>query len=138
MGVSEEVRQSSPWVSEAKVSFVSIVRCLISFWCVPVRAGGDARHKIGGIGVEGDLGIEKAAGKDSWNPDSICHSDSACFPNKSPSVDEVTGTSGSPPSASPVVDGVSLHPMRRVQRLTLARPGWGELFLLFFCMSAAG
>ena len=37
-------------------------------------AGGDARHEIGGVGVEGELGIEKAAGKDSWNPDSICHS----------------------------------------------------------------
>lgn len=100
-------------------------------------AGGDTRHEIGGVGVEGELGIEKAAGKDSWNLDSICHSDSACFPNKSPSVDEVAGTSGSPPSAFRVVDGVSLHPMRRVQRLTLARPGWDELFLLF-CVSAAG
>lgn len=136
MRVGEEVRRSSPCVSEAMVSSVSKVCCLISFWHVPVWAGEDARHEIGG---EGELGIEKAAGKkDSWNPDGICHSDSACVPNKSPSVDEVAGMSGSPPGASRVVDGVSLNPTQRVQRFTLARPGWDELFLLFLGVSAAG
>ena len=134
--VGEEVGRSSPCVSEAMVSFVSRVRCLISFWYVPVRAGEDARHEIGG--ERGNWGLSKQQEKDSWNPDSICHSDSACVPNKSPSVDEVAGMSGSPPGASRLVDGVSLHPMRRVQRFTLARPGWDELFLLFLGVSAAG
>lgn len=136
MRVGEEVRRSSPRVSEAMVSFVSKVRCLLSFWHVPVWAREDARREIGG--ERENWGLRKQQEKDSWNPDSICHSDSACVPNKSPSVDEVAGMSGSPPGASRVVDGVSLHPMWRVQRFTLARPGWDELFLLFLGVSAAG
>ena len=35
--VSVEVSRSSRRVSETTVSFVFEVRCLISFWCVPVQ-----------------------------------------------------------------------------------------------------
>lgn len=135
-----DVRRSSWGVSESVVSFVLEAHCLVSFWRVPAWARGDTQNQIGDIDAERAFwNVKKQQEKHPWHPDSICHSDNACFPNKSPSVDKVSGPSGSPAQRpSRVAGGVSLHHMPRVQRFTLARPGWDELFLLFLHMSADG
>lgn len=54
--------------------------------------------------------FKKQQEKYSWNPDSICHSDNACFPNKSPSVDKVSERLGLLPRSSLAwLGGVYLH-----------------------------
>lgn len=83
---------------EAVVSFVSKVRCLISFWHVPAPAGGDTRHEIGGVGVEGELGIEKAE-KTPESRQQFVTVIVPVFRTRVPLVDEVAGRL-SPPSAS--------------------------------------
>lgn len=74
-----------------------------------------------------------------WNPDSICHSDNVCFANKSPSVDKVSGTSGSLAGSLLPWLGIMFPcmAMGRVQGFA-GRRGWAELLLLFLRMSGAG
>lgn len=90
---SVEMSRSSRRVSDTTVSFVFEICCLISFWRVPVQ------------GMRWEMSVQretwelkKQQEKASWNPDSICVTviTNACFPNKSPSVDEASGVSGSP------------------------------------------
>lgn len=139
INIHVEVKCRLLGVSETAVSFVFEVCCLVFFWRVPAWARGDTGSKMGDVDVERVWNLKSSRKSTPGIQTAFVTVIMPVFQTKVPLWTRSRNVWVSFPD--PLSRGWVVFTYirtRRVHRLMLARPGWGELFLLFLSSSGAG